>query len=187
MQWPWTCLWLPQSCWHSLTLWHREQSDPMWSFMRLSWRPMLAWMDSGPKHRGLQALNVVLQEPRFFGGSFWYSRKMEMYRSTAWNHICGDIMIYPIISGAHRTRSDIMKLRLVSLYISSYVIHVHWFIRTHTKQNITCGVIRLFSWIERTALRRMMMKRSGQIQMVRTSGNEHFLMQGAGYAHSSMN
>ena len=100
---------------------------------------------------------------------------MEMYRSTAWNHICGDIYD---ISGAHRTRSDIMKLRLVSLYISSYVIHVHWFIRTHTKQNITCGVIRLFSWIERTALRRMMMKRSGQIQMVRTSGMNIFWCRG---------
>lgn len=80
---------------------------------------------------GLDGLRAKTQRPAgaqcclartpFFWESFWYSRKiMEMYRSTAWNHICGDIMIYPIISGAHRTRSDIMKLRLVSLYISSF-------------------------------------------------------------------
>ena len=125
------------------------------------------------------------KNPGFFGGSFWYCRKiMEMSRSTAWNHICGDIMIYPERTGRDLILWNFAWCPCIYLHMSYMFI---WFIRTHRKQNITCGVIRLLSWIERTALRRMMMKRSGQIQMVRTSGNEHVLMQGAGYAHSSMN
>lgn len=161
-----------------------ERSDVVIHDAQLMTNAGLDWLRVKTR-RPAGAQCCLARTPVFLGGSFWYCRKiMEIYRSTAWNHICGDIMIYP-----ERTGRDLILWNFAwcpCIYLL-FVIHVHWFIRTHTKQNITCGVIRLLSWIERTALRRMMMKRSGQIQMVRTSGNEHFLMQGAGYAHSSMN